>query len=140
MQVHLGQTLFGAALGIVTAAGLAAAMATANGSMEVRKRCFGSPAASTAVVSAKQYRTISAKAQTAPAFALVSGKGTAYFYGVGLGNADANAQGILGHSSLLLVLVTLTGICPGTQYVSLNRDLFQLRVTPLVKVQATFSS
>lgn len=95
MQVHLGQTLFGATLGIVTAAGLAAAMATANGSMEVRKRCFGSPAASTAVVSAKQYRTTRAKAQTAPAFALVSGKGTAYFYSSGLGKAAANAQGNL---------------------------------------------
>lgn len=95
MQVRLGQTLFGAALGIVTAAGLAGAMATANGSMEVRKRCFGSPAASTAVVSAKQYRTTRAKAQTAPAFALVSGKGTAYFYSSGLGKAAANAQGNL---------------------------------------------
>ena len=95
MQVRLGQTLFGAALGIVTAAGLAGAMATANGAMEVRKRCFGSPAASTAVVSAKQYRTIRAKAQTAPAFALVSGKGTAYFYSSGLGKAAANAQGNL---------------------------------------------
>lgn len=95
MQVRLGQTLFGAALGIVTAAGLAGAMATAKGAMEVRKRCFGSPAASTAVVSAKQYRTTRAKAQTAPAFALVSGKGTAYFYSSGLVNAAANAQGNL---------------------------------------------
>ena len=95
MQVRLGQTLFGAALGIVTAAGLAGAMATANGSMEVRKRCFGSPAVSTAVASAKQYRTTRAKAQTAPAFALVSGKGTAYFYSSGLGKAAANAQGNL---------------------------------------------
>ena len=95
MQVRLGQTLFGAALGIVTAAGLAGAMATANGTMEVRKRCFGSPAASTAVVSAKQYRTTRAKAQTAPAFALVSGKGAAYFYSSGLSNAAANAQGNL---------------------------------------------
>lgn len=95
MQVRLGQTLFGAALGIVTAAGLAGAMATAKGAMEVRKQCYGSPATSTAVVSAKQYRTTRAKAQTAPAFALVSGKGTAYFYSSGLGKAAANAQGNL---------------------------------------------
>lgn len=93
MQARLGQTLFGAALGVVTAAGLAGAMAAASGKMEVRKRCLGSPAAAVSQVQGTQYRTTKGKAQTAPAFAVVSGQSTAFFYGTGLSQALAQAQG-----------------------------------------------
>ena len=93
MQVRLGQTLFGAALGVVTAAGLAGAMAVASGKMEVRKRCLGSPASSTAAISGKQYKTTKGKAQIAPAYATVSGKGTAFFYGQVNALARARASG-----------------------------------------------
>ncbi len=93
MQSRFGQTLFGAALGIVTAAGLAGAVAVASGKMEVRKRIPLTPAAASAQVQGKVYRTTKGKAQGASASAATSNLPKAFKNGKGLVNAIAQANG-----------------------------------------------
>lgn len=93
MQSRFGQTLFGAALGIVTAAGLAGAVAVASGKMEVRKRILLNPAACASKLQGKIYRTTKGKAQSASAFATSSNLPKAFKNGNGLAASIAQANG-----------------------------------------------
>lgn len=93
MQLRLGQNLFGALIGVVTAAGLAGAVAVASGKMEVRKRIPLTPAAASAQVQGKVYRTTKGKAQGASASASTTSIPKAFKKGKGLASVIAQANG-----------------------------------------------
>lgn len=93
MQSRLGQTLFGAALGIVTAAGLAGAVAVASGQMNVRKAIPLTPASANAQVQGRVYRITRGKATGATAYALTSNIPKAFKNAKGVGQSIAQVTG-----------------------------------------------
>lgn len=113
MALRFGQTLFGAVSGVVTAAGFAACLASAQGQMAVIKHVSGAPAEPTAQLQGTAYRTrkipvltaqVSATgsgnakadwlvAGTAQAEALGYGRGTAEFFGAGTADVVCTTEG-----------------------------------------------
>lgn len=96
MAQRFGQTIFGMVSGVVTAAGLAVCLATAQGHMEVRKRVSGSPAVTTAQVQATAYRIRKIPVLVAQTTAVATGKAKAYWKvsGTAQGAATVNGQAL----------------------------------------------
>lgn len=93
MAQRFGQTIFGMVSGVVTAAGLAVCLATAQGHIEVRKRVSGSPAVTTAQVQATAYRTLKIPVLVAQTSAVATGKTKAYWKASGTAQGAATVNG-----------------------------------------------
>ena len=93
MAARFGQTTFGTVTGVVTAAGLAACLATAQGKIEVRKHASGSPAVAAAQIQGKAYRTRKIPVLVAQTQATAQGRIRADWKVSGLAQAVATGYG-----------------------------------------------
>ena len=93
MALRFGQNTFAAISGVVTAAGLAVCLATAQGQIEVIKRTAGATASVVAQIQGTQYRIRKIPVLVAQAGATAQGNAKADWRAAGTVNASATAYG-----------------------------------------------
>lgn len=93
MALRFGQNAFAAISGVVTTAGLAVCLATAQGRIEVIKRTAGATASVVAQIQGTQYRIRKIPVLVAEAKATASGNTKADWRAAGTVNASATAYG-----------------------------------------------
>ena len=93
MALRFGQNAFAAISGVVTTAGLAVCLATAQGQIEVIKRTAGATASVVAQIQGTQYRIRKIPVLMAQAGATAQGNAKADWRAAGTVNASATAYG-----------------------------------------------